>query len=159
MRQIPLRARDGSVRAYALVDDEDYEAVTAKRRGRGPARWSLDSDGYAVRSTWRDGRRVGLKLHRLVLGLTDPALEADHISGDKLDNRRQNLRPATCAQNQQNRTRSPMRNVWWNPKRGRFAVTLKVDGRGRTIGHYKHADEAIEAARAARRRYLPYATT
>jgi len=46
--------------------------------------------------------RTKQMLHRLVLGVTDPTILVDHIFGDRLDNRKQNLRIATNRLNSQN---------------------------------------------------------
>src|SRR4051794_37235481 len=46
--RVPLRARDGSVRAWALLDEQD--AHLAEQR------WCLDGDGYAVRTVHRPGQ-------------------------------------------------------------------------------------------------------
>ena len=63
------------------------------RVGRQP--WQV----YVVRSSWK----LTHYLHREVLGLTPgDGLETDHRNGDRLDNRRSNLRVATRAQNAQN---------------------------------------------------------
>ena len=60
--------------------------------------WSSDSNGYALSSTYHFGPVRWIKLHRLIAEV--PAhLDTDHINGDKLDNRRHNLRQLTTAQN------------------------------------------------------------
>lgn len=50
-------------------------------------------------------------MHRLILGLSDPSLEADHRDGNGLNNRRSNLRPATSAQNRHNSRKSRRANT------------------------------------------------
>lgn len=83
---------------FTLVDEADYGWVSSKS-------WCLDSAGYACRR--------GERLHRLLL----PGDHiADHINGDKLDNRRANLRPATAAQSA------------WNTGKRRDAVTSSRKG-------------------------------
>lgn len=101
MPQIPLRARDGSIRTYALVDESDYQWLNQWT-------WRLSSTGYARRGItvgdWREKRIVQLRMHREIVGLPlgDPR-EVDHINGNALDNRRVNLRATTHAENHQNR--------------------------------------------------------
>ncbi len=87
--RMPLRARDGTIRAYAIVDARDV--------GLAIHRWHLSNDEYAHRRTSRtDGKRVVLALHREVLGLVPgDGLEGDHINlRNRLDCRRSNLRIA-----------------------------------------------------------------
>ena len=86
-----------------LVDDEDYQRVMAA----GP--WNAmhvvrksREQWYAYRFVPREnGSRYRLYMHRFIL--EPPAgFETDHRNDDGLDNRRQNLRACTKAQNQHN---------------------------------------------------------
>ena len=58
----------------------------------------------------------------------------DHINGNKLDNRIENLRPASVAQNCWNqkikqRNTSGCKNVSWNKARHKWAVRIRVHGK------------------------------
>ena len=81
----------------ALVDDEDYERVNQYK-------WHYTNRGYAMNR----GRRVNGKqtnsiyMHRLIMNPPN-TLYVDHKNGDKLDNRKKNLRICTASQNQANR--------------------------------------------------------
>jgi hypothetical protein len=87
-KQIPISGKRGSGR-FATVDDEDYEALS--RYG-----WHLKA-GYAARN---DGGRL-VYMHRHIMD-TPSGQVTDHINGDRLDNRRCNLRSCLHAQNRQN---------------------------------------------------------
>jgi hypothetical protein len=99
--EIPLRKRDGTIAAVAIVDEEDAHLV---RRFY----WHLSTRGYAMRSAYLGrtngkGRSEGHFMHRQILGLkSGDRHQVDHINRDKLDNRRQNLRLVTQAENNQN---------------------------------------------------------
>lgn len=77
--KIPLRARDGSVRAYALVDTSDLVRLSA-------GRWSLHSTGRPVRSI----RGSFVYLARIVAEVED-GYYVKHKNGDPLDCRKANL--------------------------------------------------------------------
>jgi hypothetical protein len=154
---IPLRARDGSIRAHALIDAADVPLVE-------PWSWSLTSAGYAARGITVDGRVRQIMLHRQILGLrSGDELDGDHINRDRLDCRRENLRvlPHAGRPNSQNMTRPPKtsayRGVSWAAKRGQWVAQVRADGRVIHLGYFGDEHDASEAARAARRRFMPYA--
>lgn len=156
---IPLHARDGTTRAYAVVDSID--AVEAGRR------WSLDSHGYAVRTVYlgyENGKQRQRKiyLHRELMGLTvGDGREVDHVDGDKLNCRRSNLRVGTHTQNAQNVAArggtSRHRGVSWQRRAsgGVWQVKARFAGRLRHIGYFDQEEDAAEAASEFRRRYMP----
>jgi hypothetical protein len=157
MRHIPLHAKDGSVRAYAIVDDTDFEWLSRRR-------WSLTSWGYA--STGTRSRRLGtethVKMHREILGLKlgDPQC-VDHINGNKLDNRRHNLRTGSHAQNHQNlslssRNTSGYRGVSRHKASGKWQARAQLDGREFYLGHFDDVDAAAKAAAKFRRDHMPF---
>jgi hypothetical protein len=149
--RIPLRARDGSIRAHALVDDED--AAIADER------WHLHPGGYAARGGKGQAHEY---MHRRIV----PDAEAvDHVNGDKLDNRRANLRTATQSQNLMNRGRSPRntsgyKGVTWHKGSRRWMAQIKVRGRSKCLGYFE--DPAVAHAaytKAAAREHGEFART
>lgn len=142
---MPLRTKDGSVRAYALIDDED--AVLAQYR------WSLDSKGYAARTLPRGvGERRRELLHRVVLGLSPgDGLECDHVNGNRLNCCRSNLRVVTRHQNMQNfpsqrGSISRYRGVTWDMNRGKWIAQACINRKKFFLGRF---DDEEEAARVA----------
>jgi hypothetical protein len=119
----------------ALIDADDAALATGRL-------WHLSAYGYA------QCRQVG-PLHRLILP-TAPGLQVDHINGNRLDNRRLNLRPATSSQNHANQrkragTTSTFKGVSWCRRTRRWVAQVMVDGRQQFIGRF---DTEVEAARA-----------
>lgn len=154
--EIEIRARNGSIRAVALVDDVDV-ALTR-------VRWQLDAGGYVQRVVvLPDGHRTSLKLHRVVMGLeSGDGLEVDHRDGNKLDNRRSNLRVATRSQNSQNRHArrtvgsSSFRGVTWNCARQKWQAQVGLDGRCIYLGLHASETAAAQAAAAYRATNMPF---
>lgn len=137
MVRIPLRARNGDIRAFVLVDDDDLHLVSQWN-------WSLSKDGYAVAG------QPQVRMHRVLCGLErgDPR-QPDHINRNKLDNRRANLRVVDAQVNQQNKPasgRSGYRGVSWVSKYGKWRAQAMLNGKGYYFGLY---DDPAEAARAA----------
>lgn len=160
-KRIPLRARDGSVRAYAIVDDADYGWVSQWR-------WQLTPSGYVTRCIYwsengRKGRRT-LFMHRELLGITAiPArvIEVDHRNRNPLDNRRSNLRRCSRSENQQNvpaqtGSASRFRGVAWHKATGKWQARVILGQKQHYLGVFATEEEAAEVAAAFRREYMPF---
>jgi len=89
-----------SQQKFAIVDDDTFDALVSLRR-----RWQASRRGrlhYAVADVIENGKRKRVYMHRWILGTRD-RVHVDHINGDGLDNRRENLRTATSSENARNR--------------------------------------------------------
>jgi hypothetical protein len=155
MPEIALRRRDGAIVGYALVDQEDYERL-------GHLSWCLSSEGYVWRIVRRrDGRRTHDRLHRVIMDAPQ-GVEVDHIDGNPLNNRRENLRLVTHQQNQQNRPKphkrntSGYRNVSLDKRRGKWTAYGRFPGKTVYLGGYDDIEEAARVARAFRREHMPF---
>lgn len=84
----------------AIVDDEDFERVNLHK-------WhyvicSKNSTGYAATNSRQNGKRIKIYLHKFIYGGNQENPLIDHKNRNGLDNRKENLRPASRAQNSQN---------------------------------------------------------
>jgi hypothetical protein len=142
-----------SQRFAALIDVADEATLAAHR-------WSMTSDGYAVREVWIGGKRLAVRMHRQILDLapSDPR-DVDHINGDKLDNRRANLRVCTRSQNMQNRQHRPARpyrGAAWDAQVNRWRAYAKLAKKQHHLGFYDTKEEAAAVAAAFRSEHMPY---
>lgn len=97
-------------------------------------------------------------MHRLI-ARTPVGRETDHINGDGLDNRRSNLRIATCSQNSANMwkprrpdgsaTSSRFKGVSWDRSRSKWQSKITTDGRCKNLGRYDSEEAAARAYDAA----------
>jgi hypothetical protein len=129
--------------AWAIIDETDLPLVE-------PYLWRLHNAGYAWVYTDAKGRH-GTSMHRHLCGLAaDDPREVDHLNGDRLDNRRSNLRVCTRAENAQNSPSrfgtSRHRGVSWNFKREKWVAQGKINGRNYYLGQF---DDELAAARVA----------
>jgi hypothetical protein len=99
-------------------------------------------------------------MHRVLLGVP-PGMVADHINGNGLDNRRENLRVVTKQENGWNRgapstNKSGHKGVHWDKERQQWMVTAKVPG-GTSIylGRYDRIEDAAAASNAWRAAHYP----
>jgi hypothetical protein len=138
VRKIPLTKGK-----WALVDDEDYDAVMS--RGQWYAQKGCADNYYAM-------GRGSVMMHRLIVDAPQDAV-VDHINGDGLDNRRENLRLATKEQNARNTNRgwgtSKYLGVSWSEKAGKWQAQTRIRKVPHNLGFF---DSEIEAARAVDRK-------
>ena len=137
----------------------EYESETGLLRqvfgGRKPYPWRPIGHNGRYRA-WTHAGKV-YYLHRLVWlwHHGELPLMLDHINGDTLDNRIENLRPCTNAQNQYNAPRKSHNKsgykgvaycpMYRKPWRARIVVDKKVKG----LGYYDTPEEAAAAYDAA----------
>ena len=85
----------GHERARTIFDSSDFKLVQS-------IRWWCSHNGYCVGSFKQDdGSKKGVRMHRLIMGAKQGTI-IDHINGNRLDNRKENLRFVTYSQNSQN---------------------------------------------------------
>jgi len=152
MRKIPLRKVDGTVRAHAIVDDEDYERVNKLK-------WSCGTNGYAsngvyIRGSGRKNQKMKCTtMHRFILR-PKKGEYVDHINGDKLDNRKINLRICTQSQNCCNckittsvmgkETSSGFKGVCFDKGRGLWESYIWKNRKKYHLGRFEHEEDAAD---------------
>ena len=148
---------------YALVDDEDYPKVS---KYKWCAYYNPHTKSYyAIRNTKINEKWTSQRMHRFILGVTDPNIQVDHIiSGNTLDNRKSNLRVVTHNQNMWNQrkpklyagkpTSSIYKGVSWNKKAKKWKAEIKVNNKYFYLGLYKNEKDAALAYNKAARKYF-----
>ena len=89
MKEIILSGKTANGKS-AKVDDDDYKKYNHLR-------WHMSDTGYAVRRYNGETYR----LHRLIMNCPE-GMVVDHLNGDRLDNRKCNLRICTQLENAKN---------------------------------------------------------
>lgn len=111
-------------------------------------KWCI-SDGYIVAN---GGKYVGNSLHRVIaerVGL-DLSNHIDHEDGNKLNNHRYNLRPATYSQNLANSKRrsdntSGFKGVGFYKNYQKWTARIRVKGKSIHLGYFNSPKEAHKA--------------
>ena len=131
--RIPL-----SRKRIAIIDEEDYEKVSKYK-------WYCSSVGYANHKS----KGACLAMHRYILDLNDRKMTVDHINGNKLDNRRCNLRICTQRLNTKNKTKqydnkSGYKGVYLHSSK-KWVTNISVDNKTVYVGIFS---DIIKAAKA-----------
>lgn len=126
----------------AICDAEDLDLVRLPRTaGDGFKEWYIDGGGYPAVSLYQGGDQNNVRLHQLIAGPF-----SDHANGDRLDNRRRNLRAASASENNANRrsvqgSSSEFKGVTWDKSRNRWMAAIN----SRTLGRFEDETDAARA--------------
>lgn len=124
---------------FAIVDQADFEHVTKHK-------WQYNG-GYARRSVYGKTRTQVL-MHRAILERSlgrclNHQEQVDHINGDRLDNRRSNLRVASQDQNMRNKRQyNTLGYTGVSKHKKRFQAKIHFDCATFYIGSFPTVEEA-----------------
>ena len=140
MKKIPLTKGK-----FALVDDEDFEILN---------QWKWYFDGrYAKRIQ----NRSSVYIHRLVFNILNGG-EIDHKNGNKLDNRKRNLRSCTRSQNifnspERKDNTSGKKGVNWSKELNKWVSRIRVKKKGIYLGVFSRKEDAILVRKLAEKKW------
>ncbi len=125
-----------------LFDVEDLALIESRS-------WYRDKDGYLVSSYFYNGRRRIVRFHRIVMNAKEGQF-VDHINKNRGDNRKQNLR--CCSRAENNRNRSPystntsgVSGVYFDNQRGKWTASISYNKKRLFIGRFADKEDAIRA--------------
>jgi AP2 domain./HNH endonuclease. len=135
MKQIKLT--QGKV---AVVDDSWYDYLMQWK-------WYAmkqydDNKWYALRGEGKWPHQTQIRMHRVIMGVTDPKIEVDHRNNNGLDNREENLRKCTHKQNRQNTKRhkdnlSGYKGVTYSKKSRNWQAAIAVNRKSIHLGLFE----------------------
>ena len=144
---------------HTVLYDEEDEALVLSHN------WSLSSrkantyyaetrithpsaDWYMTSAGYRRRRRSTISLHRLLTN-APKGMVVDHINGNGLDNRRENIRVVTYTENLRNRGRDRANQSGYKgvsvSGKTRWRARIKHEGKQITIGYFKTPEDAARA--------------
>lgn len=129
----------------AVVDDDDFDRL-AQYNWRYSGR---KRGGHAARVVYINGKQASILMHREIMNPPSD-LEIDHINGNGIDNRKQNLRVATHAQNLRNQTvrstnKLGVKGVCLTRQKDKYRATITTNGKQKQIGVFNTVEEAKAA--------------
>lgn len=129
----------------ALIDYEDVEKIMKHN-------WCFD-DKYAASCI----KRKKVYMHRFILN-APLNKEVDHINGNKLDNRKCNLRLVEDVENQWHRSKNynnltGFKGVSFNKEHKKYSATIMARGKKYFIGYFNKVEDAANAYEQAAIKY------
>lgn len=126
--------------------------------------WHILNKKYVARHERKDGISQYVYLHRIILARKLerdellPTELVDHIDGNGLNNRRENLRLATMKQNTRNSKRKSGNKTGYKGvsryKRDKFQAHIKVDGKSKFLGIFDNPKDGHKAYCEAAKLYF-----
>lgn len=142
----------------SLVDDEDFQILSGFK-------WSIDGHGYATRGiVTGPNKTTSVKMHRQIMRLIpgDGKL-VDHINGNKIDNRKENLRLCTVSENARNRGPTKFNSLGLKgvkKRKNKFSANIMADGISHYLGVFDNKEDAAYAyAEASKKLHLKFSKT
>lgn len=125
-----------------LFDKEDLDVVQHFC-------WCKSGTGYIHTNDHTFGHII-IKMHRMVLKLEDPNILVDHINGNRLDNRKCNIRVCNRSENNKNQTLNPnntsgYKGVSWFKETKKWRAYISINNKHVYLGLFESKEEAALA--------------
>lgn len=141
---------------FVKLSNSDQEMIADKdtwERAKGYC-WYLSDTGYAVTK----GKKM-MSFHSFAFSECPSGMVRDHINGDRLDNRKSNIRFVTIQQNNQNHGKGKLNlsghtGVSFEKRRRKWAASITMDRRKLHLGYFSNLQDAIAAREAAEIKYF-----
>ena len=141
----------------SMLEYDPATGIVTWKEGRsnilkGSVAGCLHPSGYKVMGFNNQTHRLQRIIWVYMFGYIPEGFYIDHINGNKIDNRLENLRLATNNQNQQNRpapknSSSGYRGVTWHKQMNKWMSRICHNRKRTTIGFFDSAQEAYDAYR------------
>ena len=134
------------------IDEADYEKVRLYT-------WRCDRKGYVYTIITKNRVRRRIYLHRLLMHVASvvdwKAMQIDHIDGNPLNNRRDNLRYASAAENQINKKKpridstTRVTGVTYDKSKGKYVASIGYGRHREYLGAFNSLEEAMKIRQEA----------
>ena len=148
--EIILYNRQGLENARTIINIDDIEKINGYK-------WSIKkkNNNFYVRTTVN---KKDILLHKLLTN-TDSHTIVDHIDRNTLNNKKSNLRIASCSQNGMNKSiqsnnSSGFTGVYYSRKYNKWISTIKINKKTISLGMFLEKVDAIKFRLNAEKKYF-----
>jgi hypothetical protein len=162
MTTIPIKPPEWALQR--LIQDIGYNPISGllywkrnniKAHRRAGEHAGNFHDDYCRLTMGYKGKKIRMLAHHVIWFLMTgvwPDHIVDHKNRNGLDNRWENLRPATLMQNRHNSSaqhnnKTGVQGVTFRPVNQKYAVRINIDGKRVFVGHFETLEEAAQARR------------
>ncbi len=144
--EIPLTRNE-----FALIDPDDFAKINQHK-------WLCCSRGYARRTVYGDSKKWQAYMHKEIIEIPD-GMFTDHINGNRLDNRKCNLRAVDRKQNGRNRRKhikgsSEYKGVSWSQGKKKWIARITITEKQVELGAFDSQFEAAVVYNHAANKYF-----
>jgi len=143
---------------YAIVDDIDYKRVSLFK-------WHVQKDKNTFYARTNTSKKLGsqrtVRMHHFIVGFPLHNLKVDHINGNGLDNRKENLRIISNRENCQNTVKSRFGlktsiypGVNWMKAKKKWRAEIQINGKQIHLGLFESEEEAAYKYEEAAGEYM-----
>ncbi|MFT8313202.1 MAG: AP2 domain-containing protein [Clostridium sp.] len=135
-----------------IIDSEDFNKIKDYT-------WRVNNNGYAITEFTESVNKIKMiQMHRLINN-TPANKITDHKNGNRLDNRKTNLRDCNYSENARNcktpsTSSSGIAGVQYAKREKRWRARIYTDGKEISLGYYETKEEAILARMNGEQEYF-----
>ena len=132
-----------------IVDDDDYDRLAHEKWHGAKGRSGI----YVC-----TGGKPSIRMHRMIMG-AKPGMFVDHVNGNPLDNRKENLRVCSNAENIRNSRKystnqSGYKGVSFVERKKKWAAKITFNYKKYFLGYFKTKEEAFEAYKSKAKEFF-----
>jgi len=144
----------------ALIDAEDFDRLNAwpwypATKKKANRTYVYPYTHWRIPGSGDPGKYVSLMMHQMLM-MIPRGMRGDHINGDTLDNRKQNLRIVTHSQNLWNmgaRDGKRFKGIDYREQKGKWRARIMIDRQVTFLGYFDTDEEAARAYDEAAKRF------
>lgn len=151
--KIYLYDKYGNKKGETIIDLEDIEKCKLHK-------WHKKEGFRGKEYVFTRINRIPVRLHRFLLNYYEKEYEIDHIDGNGLNNKKENLRIVYHQENCRNQNKLLSNNksgytgVHWHTQNYNWTANIKINGKHIHLGSFENIEDAVAARKRGEEKYF-----